>query len=86
MTSLTQVVDGHRELIGPVAVAVPEQEVAALLGGRLFETAGEQVVKPHGLGIEPYAHPSAGDLAESTVAAAAVVALTADVRREQSHA
>ena len=62
-----------------MAVTIPEKEVAALLCGRLFETADEQVVTAHGLGIEPYAHPSAGNLAESTVAAAPGVSLTADV-------
>jgi hypothetical protein len=42
---LQQVIDGHRKLIGPVTVAIAQQEIAALTCGFLLDGAKEQVIE-----------------------------------------
>ena len=52
---LVEVVHHHRELVGPVAVAVAQEQVAALLGRDLAPLAEEQVVEDRLLALEAQA-------------------------------
>lgn len=42
---LHQVVDGNRELVGPVAVAVAQQQIATLTGGFVLDQTQEKIVE-----------------------------------------
>ena len=67
--ALHEVVDGGDELIGPVAGAVADEQVAALLGRLLLLRSLSKIHESlHGR-LEPDAQPDAGTIGESTVAA-----------------
>ncbi len=72
--ALPGVVDGHGELVGPVAVAVADQEVAALDRGLLVRRPRHTSSHVHPAVVEPHAQAPAGVARQAAVAAASVVA------------
>ncbi len=42
---LPNVIDGHRKLVGPMSIAVPDKEISALLGWCLRQTAKQRVLE-----------------------------------------
>lgn len=50
--ALVEVVDHHRELVGPVAVAIADQEIASLVGGHLLDRPQAKIAEGDGLALE----------------------------------
>jgi len=76
---LPPVVNRHRELIGPVPVAVAHEEIAALLGWYLRQPTEQAVLERFGVGCKLHTNSAASAVGKSTRAAPAFVAFTADV-------
>ena len=60
---IAQIVDGHRELIRPVTIAVPQQEVAALVRRAICSLRPKQPIGERlGTGVDRDAQPAPGVL------------------------
>ena len=77
--TLTHIVNDHRELVGPVAVAIAKQRVSALCVGRLLDRTGKKIVGANRLVLESDPHSSTADLGQCAGPAAANVALAANI-------
>lgn len=77
--SLTKIVNGDGKLVRPLPMAIPDEEVAALVGRRLRLGSEEQIVEVLGSVGQLKSKAGARPLGHAPVAAAAGVALAADV-------
>lgn len=76
--TLQPVVYDDRKLIRPVAVAIAEQEIAALLRGTLLLRAEPAIVKSFDGRLEPHANATAGGLRQMLVATRPWISRRAD--------
>jgi hypothetical protein len=73
------VVHRHRKLIGPVAVAIAQQQIAALPRRLLFDPTKKQIVERFDASVDADAESTACPCVQSTLATEAVVALSLNV-------
>jgi len=76
---LSEVIDGHRKLIGPMPITVSYEQIAALLGWHLGNWAKETIVEVFRVIAKLHANSASRRRVQSARAASAVVAFTADV-------
>ena len=76
---LSEVIDGHRKLIGPMPITVSYEQIAALLGWHLGNWAKETIVEAFRVIAKLHANSASRRRVQSARAASAVVAFTADV-------
>ena len=74
---LFEIIDGHRELVRPVAIAIAQQQVAALVQRCLFKDAEQQIGEPLAARLELDAKTPPGGVGEATGAAMAVIPVLA---------
>jgi len=77
--ALPNIIHCHSELVRPVVVAVSHQQVAALLGWRLCLSAKQRVIEDFVAVRQLHTNSATCPWLESPIAAAPVVALTADL-------
>ncbi len=75
--TLEKIVDGDGELVGPVTVPIPQQQVSALLRGSLLERSEPQVGESFRQVGHLQAQPATWSLVEPAFATTAVVAFAA---------
>jgi hypothetical protein len=73
-----KIVDGDRELIRPVSVAIPYQKVAALFGGHLLDDTKPQILSLRDAGLQLYSDAAAGAFGETAIATPAWIPLAAE--------
>ena len=77
---LPQVIDGDRELIGPMTITVSRQQIAALLGWHLDNRAKKGVIEVFSVIAKLHANPaSRARVCSASPTASAVIAFAADV-------
>src|SRR5262249_30580566 len=69
--ALHQVVDRRGELIRPVALAIADEQVAALIGWALLLRTVPQIVEALDAWLQPHADPAAGRVGQAAIAAGA---------------
>ena len=77
--ALRPVVDGDRELIRPVPVAIPNEYVAALCERLLGLRTQPQIVESHDAVVEPDSQSQSGLLPQMSIAARPRIAMTFEI-------